>query len=75
MAGAPPSKHSDISPTREQVGNGHWPAVSNYFQGHGQKFVDPHEHPGLTDKELKEVHKPTNHGGMNLDHDKSAVYK
>ncbi len=53
--------------------NGHWPVVTNYFQGHGSEFLPKHTHPELTTEQLREIHPPRK---FQRDlHDNNAVYE
>ena len=80
MAGEPSPRASDIAPTKQEVDNGHWPAVSNYFEGHGNSFPPPHTHRYngvgklLRDNELERIHKDKPQGQMHPEHGISAVY-
>ncbi len=77
MVGEPSPLTSDIPPSADQVGNHHWPVVTNYFQGHGSSFVEHHRHSIYMEERpllLKELHVGLDTGAMNPDHDKDADY-
>ena len=78
MAGTSTPKGSqvgiDIPPTREEVGNHHWPEVSNYFQAHGNQFPEHHEHFDIPLEKMKQFHAITRMDGTKHLHDKTARF-
>ncbi len=69
MAGEPTSRGTDQPPTEAEVGNHHWPLVTNIFESHGAKHPEHHSHPGLTIREMLRIHKRIITGGISNDHD------
>ncbi len=69
MAGEPTSRGTDQPPTEAEVGNHHWPLVTNIFAGHGSKFLAHHSHPGITAREMLRIHVRLPTGGINPSHD------
>ncbi len=69
MAGEPTSRGDDAPPTAAEVGNHHWPLVTNIFEAHGSKFPLHHSHPGITSGELLRIHVRSPTGGLNPNHD------
>ncbi len=69
MAGEPTSRGDDAPPTAGEIGNHHWPLVTNIFAAHGSKFPLHHSHPGITMKELLRIHSRKITGGANPDHE------
>jgi len=71
MVGEPSARGDDAPPTAGEIGNHHWPVVTNIFAGHGSKFPRHHSHPGITQREMLRIHSRLITGGPNPDHDKS----
>lgn len=74
MVGEPSSLKDDAPPSADEVGNHHWPIVSNIFAGHGATFPMHHSHPGLDIQMMRQVHKNQNTGGINITHDRYAQF-
>jgi hypothetical protein len=74
MVGEPASSDHDQPPTEGDVGNHHWPYVTNIFASHGGKFPEHHNHVGLVPSELRKAHELNIHGGLMDEHDTTAVY-
>ncbi len=74
MVGEPATRGDDAPPTAAEVGNHHWPIVTNVFAGHGSKFPRHHSHPGITIAEMRRKHVNLDTGGQNPNHDKGASY-
>ncbi len=56
MVGEPATRGSDQPPSADEIGNHHWPTISNYFQEHGNNFMEHHSHPGMDKSMLRLVH-------------------
>lgn len=69
---------TDNAPTAGEVGNHHWPHVSNYFAEHGAQFLEHHDHRDpntgtlLELSELRSMHHQTRF--HKVGHDKTAMY-
>lgn len=49
---------TDNAPNERDVGNHHWPRISNYYQAHGAgyPYATHHSHPPLSDTDMYTVH-------------------
>jgi hypothetical protein len=74
MVGEPATADSDQPPTGAEVGNHHWPYITNIFSTHGAHFPEHHDHKGISTDRLQQIHTPTNTGGIHPDHDTYANF-
>ncbi len=74
MVGEPATRGDDAPPSAEDVGNHHWPLISNYYVGHGASFAAHHSHPGITRQELRIIHIGTGTANEIDIHDDRATY-
>ena len=74
MAGEPATRGSDQPPSEDDVGNHHWPLISNYFVGHGSNFAPHHSHPGIDLQALRLIHMGTGTEDEISHHDDRATY-
>ena len=74
MVGEPATRGSDQPPTEGEVGNHHWPIISNYFVGHGSGFAPHHSHPGVDKQELRLIHEGSGRINEIEQHDARASY-
>ncbi len=74
MAGEPATRGSDQPPAEDDVGNHHWPLISNYYVGHGATFAPHHSHPGIDKQELRKMHDGTGKLIEIERHDARATY-
>ncbi len=74
MVGEPAATGDDAPPTADDIGNHHWPILSNYFEGHNSHFALHHSHPGLTIQEFRLIHLGTGRQNEIEQHDARASY-
>lgn len=62
----------ELPPDSQEVGNHHWPFVSNIFAEHGARFPKHHSHTDMNEKGLRALHNQV--GFDKTHHDRYAEY-
>lgn len=62
----------ELPPDSQQIGNHHWPNVSNIFAEHGARFPKHHSHPVLDEAAVRTLHSQDKFDKVL--HDKYAEY-